>query len=196
MASIQRHLVTLAKGRNAEIMLADPKPLSYRRWVDGNDGVAEETATATSTIVYEYNRFNEVAEFAQQYLAEISPEKTGKFKESWQILYNGNPVDTITQFGPGDVILIANDQPYSRKIVSGHMKLSVPHNLTELAKREVNSRFGNTVLATDTFIPLSGGYVLKGHFHKGFRAHARTGLREDTEAGAMMTYPALQIVAR
>lgn len=196
ITAIQRRLVALAKTKNAEVMAADPKPLNYTRWVDGTKDAIEETAKATSVIVYEYNRIGEIAEFARDYLIEVSPDKSGKFKSSWQLIYNGTIVDRITRFNSGDIILVANDQPYARKIVSGHMHLSVPHNLTERAKREVNRRFGNTVLATDTFVPLAGGYILKGHFHKGFREHARVRLQKDTQAGAIMNYPALQIVGR
>jgi hypothetical protein len=194
--AVRARLIATAKRENAKVMATDPRPLDYTRWVDGSKGAVEETATSNSIIVYEYNRVNEVAQFALQYLSEISPDKSGRFKSSWQVLLNGQPVSQVTQFLSGDEILIVNDQPYARKIVSGHMKLSVPHNLTEHAQREVNSRFGNTVKASTTFLPLSGGYVLKGHFSKGVRAHARVRLQKDTQAGAAMTYPALRIVGR
>ena len=195
-SAIRTRLIARAKFENAKVMTADPKPVSYTRWVDGNKGALEEAARADSVIVYEYNRVNEIAQFAQQYLSDISPEKSGKFKSSWQILLNGSPVAQITQFNSGDEILIVNDQPYARKIVSGHMKLSVPHNLTIRAKREINRRFGNTVSAQDTYLPLAGGYVLKGSFSKGVKPGARTGIKKDTQAGAAMTYPALRIVGR
>lgn len=195
-ADVRTDLAKLAKRENQRVMEQDPRPIGFQRWVDGGTGAAEETVKAGGVIVYEYDRYDIVAKFAQQYLAEISPEASGRFKRSWQILLNGLPVGAITQFKHGDEILIVNDQPYARKIVSGHMKLSVPHNLTERAQREVNRRFGNTVKAQATFTPLAGGYVLKGVFSKGFRENARTKIQKDTKAGAAMTYPALRIVGR
>jgi hypothetical protein len=68
--------------------------------------------------------------------------------------------------------------------------------LVDQTAQVVNGRYGNSVTAQARYVTLQSGYVMKGHFHRGYGTHARTKLRKDVSAGSVMTYPALIINAR
>lgn len=149
----------------------------------------------TSIITFEFNIWDDIVPFALQALIDRSPEHSGLYKRSWFVMVDGRRV------APEDVplganVIIANDQPYSRKIDVGHMKMSVPPGIVEAARQEVLNRYGNSVSVERVMIPLPDGYVLKGRFRKGSGTSVRRGLRKDTQAGAAMTYPALAIEMR
>lgn len=149
----------------------------------------------SSVITFEFNVFEDVVPFALQALIDRSPEASGRYKRSWFVMVDGRRV-APEDVPPGSSVIIANDQPYSRKIDVGHMKMSVPPGIVEAARQDVMGRFGNSVTVERVMIPLPDGYVLKGSFHKGPGPKARRGLQKDTQAGAAMTYPALAIEMR
>jgi hypothetical protein len=163
----------------------------YEKYINGNFGAEEETVVPPGPILYVFHWWREVIEFALQTLVERSPEKSGDYKKAWFVMTPGGRVKSFDDIPINASVIISNDQPYSRKIDVGHMRMSVPPGVVEDARKIVMSRFGNMVTATRVLMPLPSGYVLKGRFRRGFRPHARTKLRPDTIAGAVMTYPAL-----
>lgn len=119
-------IVRVAKTENARVMGEDPKPGSFKRFVDGQQGAAEETVKANGIIVYQYNRLDVVVRFALAALFEKSPVLSGEYRHSHTIFLNGSAVQNLQSYKPGDQIAISNLKKYSRKIEIGKMTMRVP----------------------------------------------------------------------
>lgn len=163
----------------------------YEKYVNGRLGAEEETVQPPGPILYVFHWWREIVEFALQTLAERSPDKSGRYKQSWFVMTPGGRVKGFDDIPINAQVILCNDQPYSRKIDVGHMRMSVPPGVVEDARKLVLAKFGNLITAKRTMIPLPNGYVLRGRFRRGYRPYARRKLRADTQAGAQMTYPAL-----
>lgn len=179
----------------ASIMNGDGSPI-YDRYVNGVEGADENTVVAPGPIVYVFHWWTEVIEFALKTLVERSPVKTGRYRRSWFVFVNGSRVQDYTKIPIGSQVFITNDQPYSRKIDTGFMKMSVPPFVVDDARKIVMGRFGNLVTAQRRMIRLPNPYILKGVFKRGIRQYSRRKLQKDTMAGAEMTYPSLMIEMR
>jgi hypothetical protein len=194
--NIAKELAIFAKLSLRDVISSGEGSDRYERYVNGNLDAPEESVVPPGPIVYLFHWWPEVIEYALQVLVDRSPEKSGRYKRSWFVMVNGTIVNDYTQIPIGAQVMLTNDQPYSRKIEVGHMRMSVEPGVVQDSRRTVMSRFGNTVEVKATMITLPGSYVLKGMFRRGFRRTARPKLRKDTQAGAQMTYPALSLVMR
>lgn len=189
--NIAKALADFARSENAKAIQEGEGSERFDRYVNGNFGASEDTVVPPGPVLYVYHWWREIIEFALQSLVERSPDKSGRYKQSWFVMTPGGRVKSFDDIPINATVIICNDQPYSRKIDVGHMRMSVPPGVVEDGRKTVMARFGNLVTAKRTMIPLPGGYVLKGVFRRGYRQFARTKLRKDTAAGSQMTYPAL-----
>lgn len=189
-------LASYARAELAKAIQSGEGSERYDKFVNGRAGAAEETVVAPGPIFYRFRWWREVIEFTLQSLVERSPDKSGKYKQSWFVMTPGGRVKNFNDIPINATIIFCNDQPYSRKIDVGHMQMSVPPGVVEAVRKMVMAKFGNMVTAKRTMIPLPGGYVLKGRFRRGFRPFARKKLRRDTMAGARMVYPALVLTMK
>ncbi|WP_027578477.1 hypothetical protein [Bradyrhizobium sp. Ai1a-2] len=189
--NIARELAAFAKSELAKAIADGEGSERYDRYVNGVLGAVEETVVPPGPILYVFQWWREIIEFALQSAVERSPEKSGDYKKSWFIMTPGGVIKSFDEIPINSTVILTNNQPYSRKIDVGHMRMSVPPGVIEDVRKMVMARFGNFVTAKRTLIPLPGGYILKGRFRRGYRPYARTKLRPDTQAGAQMTYPAL-----
>ena len=189
--NIGKELAAFARSELANAIQEGEGSERYERYVNGRLGAQEETVVPPGPILYVLHWWREIVEFALQTAVERSPEKSGDYKKSWFIMTPGGGVKSFDDIPINSTVVLTNNRPYARKIDVGHMRMTVPPGIVEDVRRAVMARFGNFVIAKRTMIPLPGGYVLKGHFRRGYRPFARTKLRPDTMAGAQMTYPAL-----
>lgn len=194
--NIARELALFAQSELAKAIADGEGSSQYNRYVNGNLDAPESSVVPPGPIVYDFIWWQEIVEYALQYLIERSPNKSGRYKHSWFVMVAGTPVSDLTQIPLTAEVMITNDQPYHRKIDVGHMHMSVPPFIVEEARLAVNRIFGNIITARRTLVSLPNGYVLKGYFRRGVRPRARTKLRKDTQAGAVMTYPALVLQMR
>lgn len=194
--NIAAELAKFAQSELAQsIANGEGSPL-YDRYVNGVKDAPESAVVAPGPILYDFIWWQEVVEFALQFLVERSPIRSGRYKRSWIVMADGSPVSDPSKIPIDAEVIITNDQPYSRKIDVGHMKMSVPPFVIEDARQAIMRIFGNMLTAKRTLIDLPDAYILKGYFRKGIRPRARTKLRKDTMAGAKMTYPALVLTMR
>lgn len=193
---IAKQLAAFARSELAKSISTGEGSERYDKYVNGNLGAEEETVVPPGPVLYVFRWWQEIVEFALQTLVERSPDKSGRYKQSWFVMTPGGRTKNFADIPINSDVILCNDQPYSRKIDVGHMRMSVPPGVVEDARKAVLSRFGNFVTARRTMIPLPGGYVLKGRFRRGYRPYARTKLRKDTQAGAQMTYPALVLTMK
>lgn len=192
-AAIQAALADFARTELARSIASGEASPDYIRYVNGVQGAVEADVVPPGPILYVFSWWNDIIPFALQYLIERSPAASGRYKSSWFVMVDGTIVSDFASIPIEAVVTIANDQPYSRKIDVGHMKMSVPPGVVEDARKRVQYYFGNLVTARRTLVDLPNAYILKGHFRRGYRKFARTKLRKDTQAGAVMTYPALHL---
>jgi hypothetical protein len=198
----KREVALFARGRLAAAQAgwqsATGSVPQHRTFVDGRRDVAEEQINIPGRIVYEFPIWAAVIRFALDFLQRRSPRASGAYANSHFAMVAGGQIDVtaLDQVSETDAVTITNDQPYARKIEVGHMRMSVPSGVYEDARQAVQSRFRGVVKVQHTMIRLQGGYVLKGHFTRGYKKHARTGIRSDTAAGQQVTYPALVITQR
>lgn len=178
--AISKLLAQTARNALAEVQANGQAPRHYERVVNGRRGAAEESVIPPGPIVYEFSWLPEIAEFALNFARERSPVLSGRYKRSWFAMVNGTVVADLDAMPPEAELIITNDQPYSRKIDVGAMKMRVPPGIAEDTRQAVMRRFGNIVQAERQFINLAGGYVL----------------REGRGAGTEVSYPAVVIRQR
>jgi hypothetical protein len=132
---------------------------------------------------------NHALEFAMQ----RSPEDSGEYKDSFEILVDGAQVEPedFARIPASATAWLVNRAPYARKIELGHLKMTVPPHVVEAVEQSVRRKFGAVVKTRTEFIELPNGYVLKGRFRRGRGKNARNKLRPDTQRGAKMTYPGI-----
>lgn len=188
---IAQELANFARAELAARIRSGEASPRYDRFVNGVAGADENTVVPPGPIVYDFHWWNEVLEYAVETLQERSPVRSGRFRRSWFVMVNNQPVVDYSQIPIGAEVIVTNDQPYSRKIEVGYMQMSVPHGVAEDSMAKIKRRFGNVVEIRKAMIKLPNGYILKGVFRRGIRPQSRTNLRRDTMAGAEMTYPAL-----
>lgn len=184
-AAIARHLAQFARRELAKAQSAGEAPDRYVRTVNGRRGASEESVIPPGPIVYEFNWLPEIAVYALAFARERSPVRSGRFKRSWFLMAGGREVGDPESIPEGAEVILTNDQPYSRKIEVGAMRMRVPPGIVEDTRQAVMRRFGNIVTAQKRFIPLSGAYVLR-----------RGGQRKDRAEGKAISYPALVISQR
>ncbi len=188
-------LAAVARKRRDELIASRQASPKYETFVDGREGAAEDSVSPNGVILYRFNSLGPAATFGLIFLMSSSPVDDGDYRNSWIVAVNGSKwTGDLDDIPPDAEVMITNPKPYSRKIDVGHMRMSVPHGLVERARQAMRTKYpALQVWRQMVNIPgaLGGGYVLKGKFRRGFRKHARKGLRSDTRAGEVMTYPAL-----
>jgi hypothetical protein len=189
--NISRELARLARSELANAIASGEASSIYTKFVNGNEGAAEETVVAPGPILYEFSYWQPIIEFVLKFLEQRSPVDTGRYQGAHRVMLGSQFVDPSVEFAAGEQITIVNTQPYSRKIESGFMLMSKERAVYQDAMRAVQSQFRGMIKVRFQMIFLPNGYILKGRFTKGFRAGARKKLARDTQAGARMTYPSL-----
>lgn len=131
--------------------------------VDGRRGASEDSVKPYGVIRYEFSYFREIAAWALEQASALSPVDSGRYKNSWFVLADGERCEPQDIPDGAARVAITNDQPYHRKIHVGAMRgLSVPPMIVERLRAAVRRRYGNFVAGEVRFILLEGGYVLKG----------------------------------
>lgn len=153
-------------------------------------------------IVYRATYMREVVAFALQTLKDKSPVGTapndrhpGLYRDNHLVFLNGHVVADVSAWKAGDQIHISNPVPYSRKIESGKMKLSVPNHVYETTAQIVASRYGNQALIKFVFMPVRFG---DNQAWADFTKLQKTGrkLNDKARRDWLVRQPALQITAR
>lgn len=183
--AIAKLLAKTAREALAAAQSSGEAPKGFIRYVNGREGAAEESVTPPGPIVYVFSWLNEVAEYALAFAEARSPVLSGRFRQSWFAMVNGARWAPGTAIPPDAELVVANDQPYARKVEIGHMKMRVPPGIVEDTRQAVMRRFGNVIVAQKRFIPLAGAYTLK-----------RGARRKDRTTGRALSYPALVVSQR
>lgn len=194
--NINRELAKYAKSALADAIASREASSIYKRFVSTGpgamvEGAPEEAVEAPGPIVYVFSYWEPILAFSYAELAKASPRKSGRYIDSQVTMVGGQILTPGAQIAADEEVVIVATQPYSRKIEVGHMKMSVPDGVFQRVRRKIQSQFGLVVDVRFQMIHIPGGYTLKGRFRKGYKEFARKRLEKDTQAGAIMTYPAI-----
>jgi len=148
----QKDIVATAKRMHLDVMRTPPKPVSFKRHVDGREA-PEEAVKVGGVIVYDYNRLDIVAKLALEVLRDLSPVKSGEYVAGHRII-----LDTPEE------IRIANTVEYSRVIEVGSrgsvkLKINKGGHVYERAARRLRGHpeVANSVKIQFTFTEATGG---------------------------------------
>ena len=174
-------IATARRGISDFIARQEDKP-EYIIKVNGVHVASEDAVGfgAKETIVYELLRLPQVARYAWTTARVMSPQgPTGRYKNAWFLLVDNVETSVNTIPNSAREIILANDEPYARKInVRGAKLQGIPSGIVERIRQSVLHKFGSFVYADIEFHTLRGGYVLRTN-------------TENHRAGEQMTYPTL-----
>lgn len=200
-----------ARKELARVLSEEKDKPTVTRLVDGRVGVPEEAVKYGGIIRYEFARSSRIARDALELARQLSPVKSGAYKNSWFLMVDGKEVKTPPK--DAKTITLTNDQPYHRKLemtvnsAGGRTKTSFRRDpgIVRNVELQLIRKYGDTFAADIKFIELAGGYVLKGTRPKSRMVRdGKTGemirrvysIKKDRRAGSRMTYPALIISPR
>lgn len=201
---IQPQLVAFARSELAKVIASGEGSPDYNLFVNNAPATTEDNVVPPGPIIYQFNWWKDIVQFALQTLIDLSPELTGEYKNNWLIRADGQQVADPKDIQVASVVEITNDMPFHRSIVVGHKHYRIGHQNIEEARSKVMSLYGNFITARNTMIQLPDGYVMRGKFvansagndkitGKPLRPYARRKLRPDVRKGENMTYPCLEL---
>ncbi len=208
-AALSAQFVRKARVLRDDLVDSGKAPRHWSTVVDGKVAATEEGARRV--IEYRFARMGEAVRFVLAECIRRSPSASGAYRDSWFVAVDGKVwTGNFDDLGPDQMAIVCNWRPYARKIDVGAMKLSVPSGIVEAARQAAQRKFSPALLIERGFVSLPGGlfpntpYVLKGHQHlKKAIANRRSSAhragrvaylpRKDTAAGAVLTYPCVEI---
>ncbi|AUN31939.1 hypothetical protein [Niveispirillum cyanobacteriorum] len=158
------HLAQGARQILADMIASGEGSRHHQRIVDGVSGALEDSVRPEGLIVYRFSHWATVCQFAISFLTARSPERSGRYRESFFFGFFTAEGQDRARFVPwrdvvptaitADVtkVMIGNFQPYGRKVdvqVVGRetIKFSVAPGIFDDAARQINSRFAGIVSA-------------------------------------------------
>lgn len=159
--------------------------------VDGKRGAPIDAATDKSLIIIEYEYLREIAAWLLDTLERGAVRgPTGVYAKSFILLVDGNEADISAITHDTKSFVVANTQPYARRLEVGKTRSGSPFVVDESRYRYVDSiskaakaRYGNFAIIRHTFVTLSGAYRLR----------RRQGKRRDRQAGSEISYPGIRV---
>ncbi len=191
-AAREEHIRIARKG--LKDYLAREPGLKYNIICDGKVAFSETEVKPFGVIKYVFVRLPQIGRFALQTARDLSPVESGRYKNSWILVADDQPVNEFAI--PSNVVqlILVNDQPYARKIeLRGAKRRGVPPGIVEKVRQIVIRRFPQSITADISYIELKGAYVLKRNYVQ-IRRSGRQRLH--TRAGRELTYPALIMTQR
>jgi hypothetical protein len=179
--------VAAARAALARAVAPRGVPPAIVRAVDGKVGAALESVRVPGKILFRLGVLQEVAIFALAAARELSPVKSGRYRESWGILVDGKPRDVAEgPVGPDAAVHVVNTQPYARKIqVRGARFSGVAPKIADRLANRIRAEFGTAAFRVSVaFVELPGGYAVRGR---------GKGAKRGGTAGKPLRYPAVLI---
>ncbi|MCZ8310948.1 MAG: hypothetical protein O9320_08840 [Magnetospirillum sp.] len=179
----------VAAARAALARAVEPRalPPAIIRVVDGKIGAPLESVRVPGVILFRLGLLQEVATFALAAARDLSPVKSGRYRESWVTLVDGKPrAVSEGPIGPDATVHVVNTQPYARKIqVRGARFSGVAPKIADRLANKIRAEFGTAAFRVSVaFVELPGGYVTRGR---------GKGAKRGGTNGKPLRYPAVLI---
>lgn len=207
-AVLGRELAAFAKNDRDEYLRSVGGHPTYQTYVNGREGVPEESVTLPGPILYQFNWLRPIAQAGLEWLRRESPRQSGDYMRGHFAMYNGDEVEIANLPADATEVVLTNDLPYSRKLHVGGMRTSAPPKIFEECRQAILARFGQVVEAQVKFLFLTGTsrrgeplpYRLKTDGNMRSRAPSeanrpRVG-RKDRFAGQPINYPSVVITVK
>lgn len=192
--NIDKELAKFARAELAKAIDGGEASSIYEKFINGREGDEEETVQAPGPILYVFSYWEPVIKFALAALSKRSPVRTGRYRDTVQVMIGSQRISPDAPISAGETVSIVSTQPYSRKIEVGYMVIRDPGaGVFQAVRQQVQSQFGKALEVKFVMRTIPGGYILKGVFRRGVKPGARKKLAKDTAAGATMTYPSLEM---
>ena len=165
---------------------------SYQLYVNGRPASSEFEVEAPGPIVYLFSMWPEVIDFAIAELKRRSPVRTGRFRESFIVVVNGNIVPSGKMIDATAEVIVTNFQPYIRKAEAGLLGTK-RFAIFDGTKRALARRFGNEGRASYGFLFETKWLNIGAGVHPGipYVLKRSQGRRKDRQAGMPISYPAI-----
>lgn len=169
----RRHIAIARKGIGEFMARQDNRP-EVRLEVDLRRATSEDQVKPFGVITYRIGRRAEYLRFARAEAMRMSPVDTGRYRDSWLVLADGQ-VDVTAEIDmnvAGDILGVAkyfvltNYQPYSRRInlgLPGYEKYAPP-GVVERTRQSVLQRYRVIVAAKVEYLLLETGSAKRGKF--------------------------------
>ncbi|BBK37690.1 hypothetical protein STAQ_27680 [Allostella sp. ATCC 35155] len=195
----KRHHIAVARRGLADYLARQDARPDYSIETDGRPAASELSVQPYGIITYRFRRMREVAAFALAEAIRLSPHRSGRYKRSWFAMVDGAEVDVDAIRQDAGLVLITNDQPYSRKInvgAKGFEKYANP-GIVERVRQLVRRRYGTIVAPEIEYLTLEGAYRLKRDlFRRNKRGERYGSARRDALAGSDLRYPAIALKSK
>lgn len=190
---LRRKHIEIARAVLKGFQARQPEVLPYEIVVDGARAGSEDSVRSGGVIRYNFLRMATIGRYALLTARELSPVRTGHYKQSWIVIADRTQVDENTIPNDAQELIVVNFQPYSRKIhTRGARVLNIPPGIVERLRQNTRRRFKSLIKTDIRYISLQGGYTLKKPYIQ-TRKSGRRRIRD--VAGSDLTYPALVITS-
>lgn len=192
LAAVNKALADFARSELRKAQTSGAASQSYRLYVNGRPAMSEDEVVAPGPILYLFSMWSEIIDFAVAELKRRSPVWTGRFRDSFIVVVNGDIVPSGKSIDATSEVIITNFQPYIRKAEAGLLGTK-RFAIFDGTKRALARRFGNEgrraygYLFETKWLNIGAGvhpnipYILK---------HSQ-GRRKDRQAGMPISYPAI-----
>lgn len=153
-------------------------------------------------IVFTYRYHREIISEALRELRAASPFVSGDYIRSHLLFVNGVQFDELPQVKSGDVVMIANTQPYARRLEIGKTKsgrafiLQVPDRIYERVARNLKSRYRQVAQITFGYTDLPGSFIARGKLSPTYGVMGKGGSvsqRARRQRTGAIRYPSIKI---
>lgn len=141
--------------------------VTHQTFVDGREGVSEDTVRPAGTIVYEFELVEELFAWIDQQLIQHSPvggagdKHPGLYQRSHVFYADDAEADPLKPPPDTRVGTFVNAVPYARKIESGESP-QFPDGVYEVVTHLAAQRFGNIAKIVFDYRTAVGGSVIGG----------------------------------
>ena len=145
-AALSAQLAQIARKARDDAIRAGEASSVYRRFVDGVEGVSEDSVRPDGRIRYLFSTIGEAAMFGLQDARRRSPpDDTGDYRRAWMIAVNGLPYTGLMDEIPANAeVTIVNSLPYHRMIEMGLRDgPKTSREITEKVRNAIRVRYPN-----------------------------------------------------
>jgi hypothetical protein len=152
-AARQKH-IEISKAALARVLAGQTVQPTIEYIIDGHPAANEDAVRPFGVITYRFLRLRQACAFAQAQAEALSPVLTGRYRKSWFFLVKDQETALADIPEDADVVILTNDQPFSRKINVGAKGFEryVPPGICEKVRLLVRKQYGRTIDARVDYI--------------------------------------------
>lgn len=144
LAEFAREQIAEAAATNRTIFGRTPP---YQQFVDGAEGAPLDRVRPDGVIAVNFELIDEVLQFIADELRRVAPVRSGRFRDTFLMLADGDEVVSKERFSDASEIVFTSAQPYARKLEGDDnrapLSKQAPDGVFEVVAAKAAKRFGN-----------------------------------------------------